>query len=249
MDVLLITGANGEIGQELASYLHDRYALRLLVWDLGRAGVRSLPPALGDVRRVDIQDRAAVLSAMEGVDTVIHLAGQREVQARWHELRGPNIEGVVNVFQAATEMSVRKLIFASSNHVTGGYDRVNVTPISPRLPVWPDSLYGVTKAFGEALGRYLADVGTISVICLRIGWFLSKPHNETALRMWLSPRDLHRLIDCCLATNITYGVYYAASANTRGTWDMTNAKADLGYEPLDDSEAFAAEVLLSTHRS
>lgn len=241
--MLLITGANGDIGQDIAIYLRERYQLRLLVWDPPRTGIRPLPPGVGHLMRVDIQDRSAIRSAMDGVETLIHLAGQREVRAGWHELYGPNIVGTWNVLQAAAEAGVGRVIFASSNHVTGGYDRHTSGLISPDMPVWPDSLYAVTKVFGEALARFVSDQNDMYMICLRIGWFLPKPHSQEALPLWLSPRDLHRLIDCCLAATVRYGVYYGVSANSRGSWDLRNARDELGYVPLDDSEVFAAELL------
>jgi nucleoside-diphosphate-sugar epimerase len=261
-----ITGANGEIGRVLAPYLAGQHEVRLATWDLppGRE-----PAAPEPASRVDIRDAAAVSAFVLGADAVVHLAAEREVGAEWDGLRGPNIEGTFNIFDASARQSVRKIVFASSCHVTGGYgfagehgsasqealtgergfasERAVATKralaseqrLDGTEAVRPDSLYGVTKAFGEALGRFTADRYGISVICLRLGWFLTAPHNEESMRMWLSPGDLCRLVSAALLADVPYGIYYGASANARGLWDLGPAMADLGYQPEDNSELFA----------
>jgi nucleoside-diphosphate-sugar epimerase len=241
---ILLTGANGDIGSRLVPHLRAGHELRLGVGpalrpDMGQIAV--LPT--DDVREIDIMDRQSLITAMRDIDVVVHLAGQRNFYAEWEELRGPNIEGVFNLFDAAAEAGVGKIVFASSNHATGGYDIRHLWPVDTEMPVWPDSLYGVTKAFGEALGRYFAYQRAMSVICLRIGWVLDKPHNESALRLWLSPGDLCRLIDCCLGAVVQFGVYFGISGNSRATYDMATVRRDLGYVPQDDSEEYAAAVL------
>jgi NAD+ dependent glucose-6-phosphate dehydrogenase len=244
MTRVLLTGANGDIGRRLVPHLRSTHELRVGVGPSSRADmepVTFLPT--DDVHEIDIMDRGSLRAAMRGVDAVVHLAGQRSFHAAWEELRGPNIDGVFNVFETAAELGVKKVIFASSNHVTGGYDLRRLWPLDAEMAVWPDSLYGVTKSFGEALGRYFAYERQMSVICLRIGWALDKPHSELGLRLWLSPDDLCRLVDCCLGAMVQFGVYYGVSANTRCTYDMAPARRDLGYIPQDDSEVFAAAVL------
>jgi NAD+ dependent glucose-6-phosphate dehydrogenase len=241
-----ITGANGEIGRILAPFLAAQHEVRLGIWELapGREPVRFSDPSL-DVRRVDVRDADEVRLFVEGADAVIHLAGERETSADWRRLSGPNIEGTFNVFDACRERSVRKIVFASSNHVTGGYDLCDQRGLNGSEPVRPDSLYGVTKAFGESLGRFMSDAYGISVICLRIGWVLPEPLGPDALgpealRMWLSARDLCNLISCSLRADVPYGIYYGTSRNTRRLWDLGPAIKDLGYTPVDDSEAFAS---------
>jgi NAD+ dependent glucose-6-phosphate dehydrogenase len=245
-----ITGANGEIGAILAPYLAERHDVRLGVWDLapGRAPAGFSGPGIDvhslDVRRLDIRDAGEVRLFVEGTDAVIHLAGERETSADWGRLAGPNIEGTFNVFDACREHSVSKIVFASSNHVTGGYDLPSQRGLNGSEAVRPDSLYGVTKAFGEALGSFMSDTYGISVICLRIGWVLPEPLGEESVRMWLSPRDLCGLISASLQAQVPYGIYYGTSRNTRRVWDIGPAMKDLGYEPADDSEAFAAFLQL-----
>jgi NAD+ dependent glucose-6-phosphate dehydrogenase len=243
MTRVLLTGANGDVGRYLVPHLRTAHDLRIGIGPppRGEEPVSFLPG--DDVHEIDLANRDSLVAAMHGIDAVVHLAAQRDFYASWEDLRGPNIDGVLNVFQVAHHTGVRKVVFASSNHVTGGYDQRHLWPIRSDFSPWPDSLYGATKAFGEALGRYVAYSWGMSVICLRIGWVLEQPHNEMALRLWLSPGDLCRLIDCSLAAIVQYGVYYGVSANTRCTYDMDPARRELGYIPHDDSERFAPVVL------
>jgi nucleoside-diphosphate-sugar epimerase len=238
-----ITGANGDIGRTIAPYLAARHEVRLAIWDLPAGRSVAMPDCGGaEVRRVDITDAAAVTDFVRGTDAVVHLAGQREVAADWTSLRAPNIDGTFNVFEACHTQSVSKIVFASSNHAAGGYELDGQAGLDGSEVVRPDSLYGVTKAFGEALGRYFSDRHGISVICLRIGSFLPAPDGERSLRTWLSPADLCRLMSAALAADVRYGLYYGASANTRGQWDIRPAIAELGYDPQDDAESFADRV-------
>jgi nucleoside-diphosphate-sugar epimerase len=235
-----ITGANGDIGRVLGPYLAARHEVRLAVWDLPDGREVPMPESSGaEVRRLDITDPGAVSQFVSGMDAVVHLAGQREIEAVWSSLRGPNIDGTFNVFDACRSRGVGKIVFASSNHATGGYELDGQSGLDGSEVVRPDSLYGVTKAFGEALGRYFSDRHGISVICLRIGSFLPAPDRERALHTWLSYRDMCRLMSAALAADVRYGVYYGASANTQGQWDIRPAIAELGYDPQDNAESFA----------
>jgi nucleoside-diphosphate-sugar epimerase len=242
MKSVLVTGANGDVGRALIGSLAARYELRLATWQLARDMPPAAWPAGCSITCVDIQDLDALTAAMKGIKAVVHLAGQREFAADWAELRGPNIDGVYNLFEAARRNNVAKVVFASSNHATGYLDEHRLWPIAETEPPRPDSLYGVTKAFGEVLGRYASDYHGMSVICLRLGWVLERPHNEMALRMWLSPADLGRLVIGALESTCRYGVYFGVSANRRRRWDLTQAERDLGYVPRDDSEQFAVEL-------
>jgi nucleoside-diphosphate-sugar epimerase len=237
-----ITGANGEIGGIIAPALAREHDVRLAVWELPgtRQPAEFSEPGL-DLHRLDIRDASKVSAFVRGADAVVHLAGEREVTASWARLRGPNIDGTFNVFDACREHSVGKIVFASSSHVTGGYNLADQEGLSGSETVRPDSLYGVTKVFGEALGRYLSDFHDISVICLRIGWVLPVPHGDWAMRMWLSPRDLCGLVSSALSAQVRYGVYYGISNNAARLWDLGPAIKDLGYLPVDDSARSARE--------
>jgi NAD+ dependent glucose-6-phosphate dehydrogenase len=124
----------------------------------------------------------------------------------------------------------------------GMYDRDQQWPIYAHQPVRPDSLYGVSKAFGENLGRHYHDQHGLSVICLRIGWFLPQPRDEISRWMWLSPRDCAQVTTRAIETELGYGVFYAISRNARRHWDITDTMEKLGYRPQDDAEDYAQEL-------
>jgi dTDP-4-dehydrorhamnose reductase len=236
--LVLVTGASGSVGAALRPFLRPGHRLRLQYRTRPFTDLSSLEEAV----QADVEDLAAAERLMQGADAVVHLAGQARSRATWEEVRGPNIDGTYNIFEAARRAGVRKVVFASTNHVMGMYDRDRAWPIRPEQAIRPDGYYGASKAFGEALARYYADACGMSMICLRIGWVLDRPFNEQGLRMWLSPRDLGQIVRLSLDTPIRFGIYYAVSGNRRCHWDFENARRELGFCPLDDSEAFAAEI-------
>lgn len=233
---VLITGAGGRIGSSLADRLKDRYALRL---SYRRAAPADAPVA--DTAIADVSTYEQVSQAMAGMDAVVHLAATPSTRASWEEAHFANIVGAYNVFEAARQAGTRKIVFASTNHVMGMYDRDRQWPIYARQPVRPDSLYGLSKAFGEDLGRYYHDQYGMSVICLRIGWFLPEPHDEIARWMWLSPRDCAQLVWRSIESDLGFGVFYAISGNTGRHWDITDTIEKLGYRPEDDAERYWAD--------
>jgi uronate dehydrogenase len=236
---VLITGAAGAIG----SCLRD--GLRPLVDELVLTDVQPIVP--GDKERFvpsDLADRDTLVGLAGAVDAVVHLGGVSS-EAPFEQLLGPNLVGTFNVFDAARVGGVSRVVFASSNHATGFY------PVEQRLagsePPRPDSLYGVTKVYGEALGRLYVDKFGLEVVCLRIGSFATRPRQLRELATWLSHPDAVRLFAACLsAPNVGFRVVYGASANTRAFWDLTPAR-ELGYEPEDDAERYAGEVGREVH--
>src|SRR6185437_14796202 len=168
-----------------------REGLRAQVDELVLTDARALGPT-GNERfiQADLADRDTVMRAAEGVDAVIHL-GAIPTEASFDELLGPNLIGTFNVFEAARRGGASRIVFASSNHATGFY------PVGQRLTGQeaprPDTLYGVTKAYGEALGWLYADKFGLEVICIRIGSFAERPREVRELATWLSPADGVRL--------------------------------------------------------
>jgi len=230
---VLITGAGGRIGSHLGESLRESYDLRLHY-------CHTFPeqPPVDDWIRADIANFDEISPAFEGVDAVVHMAGQPSPTASWDEVHEQNIVGMYNVLEGARRAGARKVVFASTNHVMGMYDRDQQWPIHASMPVRPDSLYGVSKAFGENLGRYYADQYGLQVICLRIGWFLPYPHDDFARWCWLSPRDCTQVVWKALEADLPFGVFYAISANGKRRWDITDTMVKLGYEPEDDGEAY-----------
>jgi uronate dehydrogenase len=231
---VLITGAAGRIGSCL------RQGLRGIVGELVLTDVRPLEPVGGErFVQAGLADRDALLAAAEGADAVIHL-GAVPSEAPFDELLGPNLVGTFNVFDAARRSGVGRVVFASSIHATGFYPIEQM--LSGREAPRPDTLYGVTKAYGEALGHLYADKFGLDVVCIRIGAFAERPRQVGELSNWLSPPDAVRLFSACLsAPAVGFRVVYGASANRRLRWDLSPAR-ELGYEPQDDAEQFAGEL-------
>jgi nucleoside-diphosphate-sugar epimerase len=235
---VLITGAAGRIGSSLAHSLGDRYDLRLHY----HHNVPAQPPT-SNVVIADVAKYEEIAPALNGIDAVIHMAADPSTSATWESVRDRNIVGTYNVFESARLAGVRKIIFASTNHVMGMYDRDRQWPIYASQPVRPDSLYGVSKAFGESLARHYVDRYGLSIICLRIGWFLEKPRDEIGLWMWLSPRDCSQVVWRSIESPLSFGVFYAISRNSRRHWDITETIERLGYQPEDDAEVYAEEIM------
>lgn len=255
MKTVLVTGAEGNIGARLRVNLAGQFDLRSLT----REPVAGLESTVAD-----IADLAAIRPAFAGVDAVVHLAASPAVESEWDDVLHNNLIGTRNVFEAARAAGVRQIVFASSNHAVGMYEgeaapglyrRGSGVMVDATAPVRPDSLYGVSKAFGEALGRYYAEQCGLSVYCLRIGtvrrddnpaaaraepgpsWLPAMTEDERAARLaatWLSHADLARLVAACLrAEHIRFGIYYGVGDNPYRFWSLDNALADLGWRPLD----------------
>jgi len=252
---VLITGAAGRIGRTLAEHMADRYALRLLYHrtvpdrhqaaasqarETGRAVSLGETPHdvfVGDVGELDAMERACA-----GVDAVAHMAADPRVQAPWDDILRANIVGTFNVYEGARRAGTKTIVFASSSHATGFYEKDRVFTTTA-MPARPDSYYGVSKCFGEDLGRYYVDAHGLRVICLRIGSFQSKPRGVRNLSTWISHRDTAQLVWRAIESEVPFGVYYGISGNTRAYWDISSARHELGYAPEDNAEEYAAEAI------
>ena len=241
---ILITGINGLIGNVLRNGLGQTHQ----VYGLDREGEFSDRVVSADIS--DYGQMTKVVQQFNPLDAIIHLAGNPKVDASWESVLQTNIIGTRNIFEAAREFGVSKVVYASSNHVTGAYHGFEPSlykytepgppMISPEDPIRPDSDYGLSKAFGEAVARYYFDRWGIQAICLRIGAVLKDddPTRQSQnRRIWLSHRDMVQLVEKSLAAEVTFGIYYGISNNKDAFWDISNARADLGYEPVDDGAA------------
>lgn len=231
MSTVLLTGAAGTIGTALRSRLPR------LGWSV-RPFDRE--PVAGEPSR-DVTSASDLDDAVPGVDAIVHLAGV-PTEVPWPVIRDTNVEGTFSVFEAARRHGVRRVVFASSNHAAGFTPLPSDGTLPADTPVRPDTLYGVSKAFGEALGRYYADRYGMQVACLRIGTFAPTPPDRRALSTWLSPDDCARLVDACLrAPALTFALLWGISANTRRVWSLDEAQ-ELGYQPQDDAEEYARRL-------
>ena len=253
---VLITGVAGVIGGACVEHLSDRYEL---------SGLDIKDPGTVPTLVANIGDLTAILPAFEGIDAVVHLAGNPSVHSPWQDVYGINIQGTYNVYEACRMKGVGCVVFASSNHAIGGYEEEGMPEIydldDPRVydhtvALRPDSLYGVSKIFGEAVGRYYQEYHGIRSYNLRIGsvraddnprdpsvplgsfWLDLTPEQKyDRLRAtWLSKRDCTDLIATCIeAEEVPYAIVYGISDNPRKFWDISHARELLGWVPKDSA--------------
>ncbi len=234
-----ITGVTGRVGRILAGALKDEYVL-------AGSSRRGTPVPGVSVASGDTRDQAFLQAQLQGCDTVIHLAADPSPKATWKSVLENNIDGTHALYVAARLAGVSRVIFASTNHVSGILTEKAVT-MGAEAPVRPDSYYGVSKAFGEAMGRYYSDRYGLSVLNFRIGWIpgekteqelidLFKDRKDAYPLMWLSPDDCIQahVKGINAPDSLKYGTYYIMSNNRDLIWDMTNAEEDFGYRPKDD---------------
>ncbi|HEY2561410.1 MAG TPA: NAD(P)-dependent oxidoreductase [Caldimonas sp.] len=234
-DRLLLTGAAGGLGREL------RPRLRALARVLRVSDIAAMAAAEAgeEVVVAGLEDAAAVDAAVAGCNAIVHLGGI-SVEGPFAPIVQANIVGSWNVYEAARRHGVRRIVFASSNHVTGFYRQDEV--VSPLAAMRPDGHYGLSKAFGENLARFYFDRYGIESVCLRIGSSFPAPKDRRMLATFLSYDDLERLVVASLiAPVVGHTVVYGVSDNSRTWWDNTPAR-HLGFRPHDSSEPFRAAV-------
>jgi uronate dehydrogenase len=239
MPTILVTGAAGRIGTMLRSRLaRPGRTLRLL--DV--VPVDPVPGRAEEAVTASVTDMAAMTAACRDVDAVIHLGGIPG-EAPWDRILDVNINGTYVAFEAARRAGVPRVVFASSNHAVGFAPRADFPVPDYAFPA-PDTYYGVSKAAGEATAALYSRRYGMDAIAVRILSCFERPVNPRMLATWLSPDDAGRLFDACLtAPSPGFRVVFGVSANTRGGWVSLAAARELGYEPRDDAEAFAAEII------
>ncbi|MFF1375197.1 NAD-dependent epimerase/dehydratase family protein [Streptomyces sp. NPDC058308] len=235
---VLLTGAAGGLGTLMRGLLPTTYGYDLRLLDV--RPVEGEPDAI----TADLADTAALREAVRGVDAVLHLAGI-SLESTFEKILRANIEGTYNLYEAAREEGVRRIVFASSNHAVGFTPRPRGDdPLIPvDTPRRPDTFYGLSKSFGEDLAQLYWDKHGIETVSVRIGSCFPEPSSVRMLSIWLSPEDGARLFHAALtAEDVGHTVVHGSSANTRLWWDLSSARA-LGYAPQDDSERYAEKLL------
>jgi uronate dehydrogenase len=238
---LLITGAAGALGRVLRQAMQSELGPNK-EWQHLRLSGRS---AIGDLQEFeesmacDLADREAMEKLLVGVDAVVHLGGQA-VESPFEGICESNIKGVFNLYEAARLATCPRIVFASSNHVTGCYDQGE--QISPDMPARPDGYYGASKLFAEGLAQMYFDRYGIETVNLRLGSVIPKPEDRRGLSTWLSYPDFIRLTHASLrAKDVGCLTVYGVSANTQKWWSGMGWEK-IAYAPQDNAEAYRAEI-------
>jgi nucleoside-diphosphate-sugar epimerase len=238
---ILVTGLGGRIGQILFEGLKKEYRI------YGIDTRASIEERLWKANISKIDQLRHAMIGFPKLSAIVHLAATTRVTSDWDSVLQTNIVGTRNIYQIAKELNIPKVIFASTNHVTGFYEgdppnlhkEDNPKMIRVSDPVRPDSLYGVSKLFGEAIARFFYDAYGIESICLRIGSVTKNDdpsRDNRSHKTWLSHRDLIQLLRLSLKANIPFGIYYGVSNNDGAFWSLQNAREDLGYSPVDNAK-------------
>jgi uronate dehydrogenase len=234
---LLLTGAAGGLGKVLRPRL-AAFADVLRVSDLGAALGNDAAPH-EEVVACNLADRNAMDALIAGCDAIVHLGGV-SVERPFEEILEANIKGVFHVYEAARRHGVKRVVFASSNHVTGFYrqdERIDVRDLRR-----PDGYYGLSKSYGEDMAQFNYDRYGIETVSIRIGWSFPEPKDRRSLASWLSYDDLTELMRCCLFTpDVGHTVVYGMSDNPSTWWDNRYA-AHLGFKARDTSDIFRAKI-------
>ena len=240
---ILLTGAAGGLGVVLRTALAANCSV-LRVSDLAPLGAAAVNEGVvEEAIQADLSDKAAVLALCAGVDAIVHMGGV-STERPFDEILPANIVGVYNLYEAARAQGVRRIVFASSNHVTGFYKQSETIDATARAK--PDGWYGISKAFGEDVASFYFDRYGIETACIRIGSSFPAPKDRRMLASYLSYGDLHRLITACLsAPTLGYSIIFGMSDNAVTWWDNRCAR-HVGFVPKDSSDIFRDAVFAAT---
>jgi uronate dehydrogenase len=236
---LLLTGAAGGLG----TALRERLKANCDVLRLSDKSAFGEAQPGEEIVLADLANAAEVDAMVAGCDSIVHLGGI-SVEAPFGAILQANILGAYHLYEAARQHGVKRIVFASSNHVTGFYKQSET--ITADHPARPDSFYGLSKAFGEDLSRFYFDRHGIETACVRIGSSFPEPRDRRMLATWLSFDDLHRLISACLSTPVLgHSIVFGMSDNAVTWWDNSRAR-HIGYVPQDSSDVFREAVFART---
>jgi uronate dehydrogenase len=232
---VLLTGASGTLGRLLAPRVADRYGALLMTDIMDFPGPL---PAGATFERADLRDAEAMARLADGMDAIVHFGGIN-TEKSFETILDVNIVGVTNVFDAARQAGAR-VVFASSNHTVGFYERGRT--LAAADPGRPDGFYGLSKLYGEMMGRLYFDKHGVESVHLRIGSCLARPTEPRHLSTWLSYPDLERLVARAIeAEHPGVATVWGVSANTQSWWRDDDA-ARIGYVPADDAESYAEDL-------
>lgn len=233
---VLLTGASGNLGRALTQGLAAKG------WMLRLTDIAPFPDKLPPGARfeqIDLNDGVALLRLAEGCGAILHFGGMA-TDKTFEEVLGPNLRGLYHVYEAARRERAR-VVFASSNHTVGFHERASV--LDADCDFRPDSYYGLSKAYGELMGRLYWDKHGVENVNVRIGSCFPEPVDARMLATWLSFADLTRMMErCVLAGQVGHAVIWGTSANSRMTWWRRDGRGRVGWSPEDSADPFAGQL-------
>ncbi len=236
---LLITGAAGALGSVLRESLKG-YADVLRLSDIADMGAAREGE---EVVQCDLGDFDAVRGLVDGTDGIVHLGGVSR-EGAFEAILNANFRGTYHIFEAARQTGKQRVLFASSNHAIGFHERED--RLGKDAPYRADSIYGVSKCYGEIMARYYFDKFGIESVSVRIGSCFPEPRDRRMLATWLSYADFTSLVKAMFdAARTGAAMVYGASDNKEQWWDNGHA-AFLGWHPQDSAEGFRAKVEAAT---
>jgi len=238
---LLVTGSNGLIGGILWPHLSNIYEIFGVDISTPKSDARIFKADLSHYDQI-----FDVVRKISPISCIIHLAANSRINTKWKSVRKNNFIATKNIYTVAKKFGVKRIVFASSNQVTYGYERFfnklgwqkYRIMINTRYPLWPISYYGVNKVFGEAIARFYYETAGLESICLRIGSVTEDDNPKESSRLlstWLSHKDVVQIFNKSIISNVRFGIYYGVSNNKDRFWDISNTIHDLGYEPEYDA--------------
>lgn len=233
---ILLTGAAGGLGQILRETLQAHANV------VRASDISPMAPGAGDHEEViecNLADKSGVHSLAKDVDVIVHLGGISTERA-FEEILDANIRGTFHIYEAARKHRIKRVVFASSNHVTGFHRQDQ--ELDAHSERRPDGYYALSKSYGEDMATFYFERYGIETVSLRIGSSFAEPRNRRMMSTWLSYRDLEQLMErALLADDVRHTVVYGVSAN-RSTWWNNRHASHLGFIPQDSSEAFREKI-------
>lgn len=236
LGLIAVTGAAGRVGRRTARALAGRCRLRLIDLDWpDRVEEDPLDAAVDDAERIsaDLRDAEAWHQVVAGADTVVHLAAQPSPKIGVREAVEDVAMPTAHLVAAAEGSDLQRIVFASSIHAMGLYDRHALHPIDPTWPARPCCEYGTAKVFSENLLGLLAERAPISIVCLRLGLTGMLPPDAYAASQWLGDGDFASLIHGAVTADVKFGAYFGVSVPAQERWNTAYGTADLGFTPTD----------------